>query len=308
MVAAWSKALSADADILLYGCDVAATAQGRLLADTLARLTGADVSASDDATGHASLGGDWNLEYKTGAIDVAVAPSESAQEAWSHLLPSVVLTSYEPSPAATTDYQVTAGTSYVQSFTSAERQLHGQPDRRRVVQERLRHSGNISVELRALLREVRPASGTVSFNSLSLSENWITVSLDDTESLTMAPPITSASWRQRLGNVFVGIDDAGSYAGGNAIVDGTTSPRRTWPSESFHRWAGHRSQRNQQGQDESVTFTEQTLSGLRRGYAHGLEFDEPDGADGHTDSAPDGDTVESPRSPRQRPMRRAVLG
>ena len=49
--------LTTDADILLYGCDIAASAEGRLLADTLARLTGADVSASDDSTGHASVGG-----------------------------------------------------------------------------------------------------------------------------------------------------------------------------------------------------------------------------------------------------------
>ena len=95
-IEAWQSALTADADILLYGCDVAASAQGQLFVDALARLTDADVSASDDATGHASLGGDWRLEYATGAIDVPVAPSASAQEAWSHLLPSVVLTSYEP--------------------------------------------------------------------------------------------------------------------------------------------------------------------------------------------------------------------
>ena len=46
LVGIWGNALTADADILLYGCDVAATEEGRMLVDALARITGADVSAT----------------------------------------------------------------------------------------------------------------------------------------------------------------------------------------------------------------------------------------------------------------------
>ena len=59
--------LSADADILLYGCDVAA--DGARFSLALANLTGADVASSSDATGAAARGANWALESATGAIE-----------------------------------------------------------------------------------------------------------------------------------------------------------------------------------------------------------------------------------------------
>jgi len=53
------EALTAEGDILLYGCNVAADAAGVEFIDLIAELTGADISASDDLTGG---GGDWQLE------------------------------------------------------------------------------------------------------------------------------------------------------------------------------------------------------------------------------------------------------
>ena len=61
--------LSENADLLIYGCNFAEGQVGENAADTLANLTGADIAASDDLTGHASLGGDWDLEYRSGEID-----------------------------------------------------------------------------------------------------------------------------------------------------------------------------------------------------------------------------------------------
>ncbi|MCP5295700.1 MAG: DUF4347 domain-containing protein, partial [Zoogloeaceae bacterium] len=80
-IASWGDALSADADVLLYGCDVAASADGRALVGGLAQLTGADVAASDDLTGAAALGGDWELEFSTGAIESSRAIGTVAQQA-----------------------------------------------------------------------------------------------------------------------------------------------------------------------------------------------------------------------------------
>ncbi len=85
-LAGWSGSLATDADILLYGCDVAATAAGQALAQSIAALTGADVAASNDLTGHLSLGGDWTLEYETGSIEATIAPSAAAQSAFMHVL------------------------------------------------------------------------------------------------------------------------------------------------------------------------------------------------------------------------------
>ena len=69
------QALSADGDILIYACDYASGASGLEAMNLLADITGADVAASTDATGHESLGADWTLEQSTGEIEVqALAP------------------------------------------------------------------------------------------------------------------------------------------------------------------------------------------------------------------------------------------
>jgi glucose/arabinose dehydrogenase len=64
----WAQALNPDADILLYGCNVAATKTGVDFVKQVSDLTQADVAASDDLTGSAELGGDWQLEVTTGEI------------------------------------------------------------------------------------------------------------------------------------------------------------------------------------------------------------------------------------------------
>ena len=87
-IAQWGNALSSDADILLYGCNLAATEDGRFLIDSLAELTQADVAASVDLTGHASVGGDWQLEYTSGEV-TASAIANSLSGAWAYALADV---------------------------------------------------------------------------------------------------------------------------------------------------------------------------------------------------------------------------
>lgn len=67
--------LSADADILVYGCDFGAGEEGARAAEMLASLTGADVANSTDLTGAADKGGDWVLESATGVIDAQTLAS-----------------------------------------------------------------------------------------------------------------------------------------------------------------------------------------------------------------------------------------
>ncbi len=71
---AWGQALTADADILLYGCDVAADPAGKAFVTFMSQMTGADVAASTDLTGK---GGNWALEYTTGSIEATTAFSSS---------------------------------------------------------------------------------------------------------------------------------------------------------------------------------------------------------------------------------------
>ncbi|WP_348814291.1 VCBS domain-containing protein [Halomonas sp. H10-59] len=64
----WREALTADADLLLYGCRIGATDAGLELVEGLASATGMDVGASTDDTGHSGLGGDWELERQQGQL------------------------------------------------------------------------------------------------------------------------------------------------------------------------------------------------------------------------------------------------
>lgn len=82
----WGDAFTEDGDILLYGCDIASGSMGTDLVDSLATLTGTDVAASEDQTGSASLGGDWDLEYSKGTIESGTILSLNGQAKWDNLL------------------------------------------------------------------------------------------------------------------------------------------------------------------------------------------------------------------------------
>ncbi|MEM7312279.1 MAG: DUF4347 domain-containing protein, partial [Planctomycetota bacterium] len=97
---AWQDALAENADILLYGCDVAGNQDGRELVEGIAALTGADVAASVDRTGAAELGGDWQFEYIVGQVEGDVIFSGTLQSVWEHVLSDPV---YAPIEVDTTN-------------------------------------------------------------------------------------------------------------------------------------------------------------------------------------------------------------
>jgi ELWxxDGT repeat protein len=82
----WGQALTAGADILLYGCNVAEGAVGQTFVNLLAETTGADVAASNDLTGSESLGGNWNLEVQTGRIETSIAVGSTALGQYTDIL------------------------------------------------------------------------------------------------------------------------------------------------------------------------------------------------------------------------------
>ncbi|AFY80093.1 Ig-like domain-containing protein [Oscillatoria acuminata] len=69
----WRNALSGKAEILLYGCEVAAGEIGESFVQRFSEITGADIAASDNPTGNAAKGGDWELEVRTGDINTPLA-------------------------------------------------------------------------------------------------------------------------------------------------------------------------------------------------------------------------------------------
>ncbi len=65
----------------------------------LAEMTGADIAASDDLTGHADLGGDWVLETKVGQIETL----EVVAEGWDGVLAPPEVTVPESALATSED-------------------------------------------------------------------------------------------------------------------------------------------------------------------------------------------------------------
>ena len=57
--------LTSDGDIMIYGCNVAGSEDGRAMISAIADLTGADVGASAEKVGSAG----WDLEYAYGIVD-----------------------------------------------------------------------------------------------------------------------------------------------------------------------------------------------------------------------------------------------
>lgn len=81
-ISGWSSSMSSGADILFYGCELASDLNGQDFIEEIGILTGSDVAASNDLTGHASLGGDWDLEFVRGEISTQVIASQTLQENW----------------------------------------------------------------------------------------------------------------------------------------------------------------------------------------------------------------------------------
>jgi len=70
-------AMTANGDVLLYGCDIAKGNDGLNLIAQIAKATNTDVAASSDRTGASSLGGNWILENIRGILK---------QELWTCLM------------------------------------------------------------------------------------------------------------------------------------------------------------------------------------------------------------------------------
>jgi hypothetical protein len=84
---------TAKPEILLYGCNVAATETGLEFVQRLSQLTGANIAASNNLTGNAALGGDWELQVTTGKIETPVAFSQEIREAYQSVLATFTVTS-----------------------------------------------------------------------------------------------------------------------------------------------------------------------------------------------------------------------
>ena len=89
--------LSEQADILIYGCDFTGGDAGLEAAILLGGITGADIAASNDDTGHADFGGDWELETAVGSVE---AEALEADEWHGLLAPTTSTLTYDAAASA----------------------------------------------------------------------------------------------------------------------------------------------------------------------------------------------------------------
>ena len=87
----WGESLAEHGDILFYGCNLAETDEGQKLVTRIAEATNADVGASDNNTGHASLNGDWQLEFSVGTIDTDQSKMALIFNDWESQLQSILV-------------------------------------------------------------------------------------------------------------------------------------------------------------------------------------------------------------------------
>jgi hypothetical protein len=227
-LAAIGQSLSEKADLVIYGCNFGQGELGQQAADRLAGLTGADVAASTDNTGHAELGGDWDMELHVGAIDTASVLSDAATEKWMGLLAENILESYEPIFSDMSDqaYEVKLSQPWGQTFGFDSPGATYTVNRIGLVlyRDAAATSQVITVSLRSSWNGPVIASGQVSSSSLGTTEAWVHIDLTTPATLT-----DNATYYVRVdsntdsGMLYVGVHDAGLYANGDLINTSGTS-------------------------------------------------------------------------------------
>ncbi|NJR25899.1 MAG: DUF4347 domain-containing protein, partial [Richelia sp. CSU_2_1] len=78
----WARSLAENAEILLYGCEVAAGDAGAEFVQQISQLTRAKIAASSGPIGSATLGGNWLLDCTTGVIVAGLAIDPATRAAY----------------------------------------------------------------------------------------------------------------------------------------------------------------------------------------------------------------------------------
>ncbi|MEG5066172.1 DUF4347 domain-containing protein, partial [Microcoleus sp. B3-A4] len=93
----WGKALNESGSILLYGCNIAAGESGIKFIQKLSEITGANIAASNNLTGSAALGGDWELEITTAQINTEIAFEKEVLEGYTSVLATLAAEEFKNS-------------------------------------------------------------------------------------------------------------------------------------------------------------------------------------------------------------------
>ncbi|MDY6806469.1 MAG: DUF4347 domain-containing protein, partial [Cyanobacteriota bacterium] len=90
VLSSWKNALSNKANILLYGCRVAAD-NGAEFVGKLQQIIGVNIAAAGSLTGSEKLGGNWDLEFTTGEILVPIPLTDRTKENYRGVLATLTV-------------------------------------------------------------------------------------------------------------------------------------------------------------------------------------------------------------------------
>jgi large repetitive protein len=108
----WAEHLATNADLLIYGCEVALGKKGSDFIARLSELTGTTVAASTTKTGGSALGGNWQLETITAPINSALAFSSLVLEQYSSTFIQIISTA----PQSALNLRTTTAPIQIASF------------------------------------------------------------------------------------------------------------------------------------------------------------------------------------------------
>ncbi len=202
-LAIFRDALTVDADILIYGCNFGAEETGALAVARLAQLTDADIAASDDTTGHESLGGDWELESRSGSIEAEVAVDENSQEAWVGLLDD---TGWKSPSATGDDYSqwTNASNAYASDNADAREDRSGQqqdwynfafgvPNGATIDGIEVRIEGNNQWEANGVAVELS-WDGGANYTSSGIQQIWPNSGSDSVQTISSSTELWGRTW------------------------------------------------------------------------------------------------------------------
>ncbi|MEM7455135.1 MAG: DUF4347 domain-containing protein [Planctomycetota bacterium] len=76
-IMSWASSFTAEAEIMIFGCDLPGSSEGQTFIESLALLTETHISTSNDLTGAAALNGKWDREVNFNDLQFRVFESSS---------------------------------------------------------------------------------------------------------------------------------------------------------------------------------------------------------------------------------------
>ncbi|MEP6578607.1 DUF4347 domain-containing protein, partial [Microcoleus vaginatus GB2-A3] len=203
----WGKALNESGSILLYGCNIAAGESGIKFIQKLSELTGANIAASNNLTGSAALGGDWELEITTGQINAELAFEKEVLESYTSVLATLAAEEFKNSTVIGPWIYGIFGASDPPGLTAGSTQ-------------------NLSGVIPALGTGDPPGSGTLRLTSNKFDEAAFVI-YNNPISATEGLRVTFDFFAYNRGTV---VDPNGELLGADGIsfflIDGTATPTK----------------------------------------------------------------------------------